>query len=230
MSCIAVFTFEIALISSILYWLIFPMCPNIYFFFPIVCWNFSVGLLHFQKCFLVCGLLSTQYFPGAPGPWLRRARAGSQVAAGSTGRIEVCMSTTQHTRGQDSSWVLWHIMLDPTSLTKELLFMDACQIVLRGKYKQGTSYLATLIINPLGFLLEKSPPPLFFVKYIGLTKSLENNLIDTHICIISFKKQKNIFEISYVFLCIPLPTALSSSEVGVYQAPEYVYKFITYTF
>lgn len=74
-----------------------------------------------------------QCSPEDPGPQPRSAEAGSQATAGSTAEIKVCMPNTQHTGGQDSSWVSWHMVLDPTAPTKTLFpWMDAKLLLLGG--------------------------------------------------------------------------------------------------
>ena len=59
--------------------------------------------------------------------WLRWARASSWIIAVSTARTEICMPITRCMHGQDSSRVLWCMVLDPTAPTKTLLSVDGCQ-------------------------------------------------------------------------------------------------------
>lgn len=47
------------------------------------------------------------------------------------------MSITQCMGAIDSSWVCWHMVLDPETLAKALLPIDGCQIVVEGGYKRG---------------------------------------------------------------------------------------------
>ena len=52
-------------------------------------------------------------------------------SAFSTMCAKVCLPITRCTRGQDSFWVPWHVVLDLTTPTQTFLFVDGCLILCR---------------------------------------------------------------------------------------------------
>lgn len=61
---------------------------------------------------------------------------------------QVCMLIIQCTSGQDSSWVPWCMVLDPTAPTKSLLFMEGAKfLLLKGEYEWEMSYSAILLMS-----------------------------------------------------------------------------------
>ena len=107
------------------------------FFSPLECWHFSSRNLDLCKGFLVCGCLPyTQHSPSVPLLWSWGAEFSSQAPAGSSDHTKFCLPITQCTDGQHSSWVLWYMVLDPTTPTEALLFIDVCQMLF--VLKRGT--------------------------------------------------------------------------------------------
>lgn len=94
----------------------------------ILCWYFSAGNLRFCKGSQVCGLLSKMVL--YRGFWTVAEKG--------------CIQFTVHSDDWSLSpyypihrWarlllVSWHMLLDPMASTKALLFMDGCQMLLKG--------------------------------------------------------------------------------------------------
>lgn len=100
-----------------------------FFLFQLSAEIFPLEILTFTKGLSSLGVFQSQCFPGAPRLMPRGARNSSQVPVRSTAWPKVCLPITQWTGGWDFFWVPWHMILDPTTPTEALLFMDRCQIL-----------------------------------------------------------------------------------------------------
>lgn len=120
------------------------------FFAPTVCYNFSIGLLDFQKGSLIHGWLPRSVFSRAPGSWSREPEASSWATSGSTTRTKVCLLNTQFLGGQHFSRGPWHVVLDTAASTKtRFLWMDTKLFSVRG-ISRGIlfNYLADVTHHP----------------------------------------------------------------------------------
>lgn len=90
--------------------------------------NFSSQSLDFHKGRLICGRLPESEFSRCS--WTMANRGWSQFTgpAGSTASTEVCLPITWCTNGTHCSWVPWCMVLNPSTPTEALLFMDGCWI------------------------------------------------------------------------------------------------------
>lgn len=100
-----------------------PVHLNSYFFLqwsagisPVEAWA-SIWLSFTGDC-------PSEGSPNAPGPWLRGAGTVLQATAGSAAGTKVCLPITLCTGGRDSSHVPWCMVLNPTTPTVALLFVD----------------------------------------------------------------------------------------------------------
>lgn len=118
-----------------------PLYPNWFWGFIL---QWCINLLLWTLGFLYKGsfmwvISLTQYSPRASGPWLRETGASFQATARSTAESNVHMPITQcmvsyafsqswntpgGMVGWNSSWVPWHMVLDPTGPTRKLLFVE----------------------------------------------------------------------------------------------------------
>lgn len=94
--------------------------------------NFLTGNVDFHKGYFVQVLLSKTLFLRCSHTMAKRARAVSHATPGSTARTVVYMPSTWFMGRQDSSQVLWHMVLNPTASIKAFLSMNRCQLLLLG--------------------------------------------------------------------------------------------------
>lgn len=133
-----------------LFFLLSPKHQNSYFFFvPTVCFNFADRNLDFYKGSLSMSDCLRQWSPGVPRLWPRGARTTSWATLRSTAETGVTMPISQCMDEQQYSQVPWHIVLDPTALTKALLSMFGCQIIIEEGIQWWLSYSAVWLMSLL---------------------------------------------------------------------------------
>lgn len=120
-----------------------PLCPNLYLFFfvPVVWWNLPLGGVEFYIFYLVHGYL----LESAP------SRFSLTVAERDWGRFFGFTGSAAHTAvslpitgwrgGWDFFWVCWPALLDPTTPTEALAFMDGVLLVVRKRRTKSSDIL-----------------------------------------------------------------------------------------